>query len=130
MRSWLQTERRLSWEICRDLRSAWTFQNDENGKASKIGSLLDRLAAHVRKFRVKFVAGDFNMALTEVCKQLGNRGIVCDCVAWYPWKHVPQATTLGTQAVVADLVAAKEQDIGRNGQRLGFDSCGIFLHWR
>ena len=64
----------------------------------------DRLAAHVREFGIRFLAGDFNMSFTEVPKQLRSRGILCDCVAWYPWLHV------------------------RDGlpSKLGFDSCGIF----
>jgi hypothetical protein len=69
----------------------------------------DRLARSVRQFEMKFFAGDFNMSLTEVPKQLRSRGILCDCVAWYPWRQ-------GTGAAVAE----------RTGQRLGFDSCGIF----
>ena len=52
------------------------------------------------------MAGDFNMSLTEVPKQLRSRGIRCDCVAWYPWQ----------------LNRARD---GYN-QRLDFDSCGIF----
>ena len=64
----------------------------------------DRLAAHVREFGIRFLAGDFNMSFTEVPKQLRSRGILCDCVAWYPWLHV------GEESV----------------SKLGFDSCGIF----
>ena len=71
----------------------------------------DRLAEYVRTFSIQFLAGDFNMSFTEVPKQLRNRGILCDCVAWYPWQQAGD-----TRAAVA---AASEQ-------RLGFDSCGIF----
>ena len=66
----------------------------------------DRLAQNVIRFGIHFLAGDFNMSLTEVPKQLRSRGIKCDCVAWYPWQ----------QAAVADP----------QSQRLGFDSMGIF----
>ena len=66
----------------------------------------DRLAAYVQTYGVKFLAGDFNMSLTEVPKQLRLRGIDCDCVAWYPWM---------TKTAVA----------GYGDQRLGFDTCGI-----
>ena len=66
----------------------------------------DRLAQNVIRFGIHFLAGDFNMSLTEVPKQLRRRGIKCDCVAWYPWQ----------QAAVADP----------QSQRLGFDSMGIF----
>ena len=68
----------------------------------------DRLAEHINKYRVKFVAGDFNMALTEVPKQLRSRGITCDCVAWYPWQH------------------SLKTNCETGMQRLGFDSCAIF----
>ena len=65
----------------------------------------DRLAAWIANYNVHFMAGDFNMALTQVVTQLRRRGIQCDCCAWYPWRH-----------------AAMEM----HGQSLGFDSCGIF----
>ncbi len=71
----------------------------------------DRLARYVQAFGINFLAGDFNMSFTEVPKQLRRRGIVCDCVAWYPWQQPG-----GMEAAVAET----------SGQRLGFDSCGIF----
>ena len=52
--------------------------------------LWDRLAAKIRSCGVKFLAGDFNMSLTEVVKRLKNRDIKCDCVAWYPWMHATE----------------------------------------
>ena len=73
----------------------------------------DRLARYVQHFGIQFLAGDFNMSLTEVPKQLLRRGILCDCVAWYPWQW-PQSR--GMQAAVMHTTE----------QRLGFDSCGIF----
>ena len=65
----------------------------------------DRCALWITNFSVKFMAGDFNMALTQVVTQLRRRGIQCDCCAWYPWRH-----------------ASEEM----HGQSLGFYSCGIF----
>ena len=47
----------------------------------------DRLAHVYRSHGVHFLAGDFNMSLTEVLVQLGQRNINCDCIAWYPWEH-------------------------------------------
>ena len=44
------------------------------------------------------------MSITEVVKQLRSRGILIDCVGWYPWRHA-----------VTEL----------HGQPLGFDSCGM-----
>ena len=67
-----------------------------------------RLAACVIKYDVRFLAGDFNMSLTEVPKQLRSRGVDVDCAAWYPWQQ-----DTNTQC-----------DYGN--QRLGFDSCAIF----
>jgi hypothetical protein len=77
----------------------------------------DRLAARIKTHGIQFLAGDFNMSVTEVVKQLRSRGIQSDCIAWYPWQHM-----------TSEL----------HGQKLGFDSCGIFyiggsvqvsLHW-
>jgi hypothetical protein len=65
----------------------------------------DRLANNINKFGINFLAGDFNMSLTEVVKQLKTRGITCDCIAWYPWVHAAEPL---------------------HEQPLGFDSCGIF----
>ena len=65
----------------------------------------DGLANKIRKFNVKFLAGDFNMAFTEVRNQLRSRGIKSDCCAWYPWRHATKIV---------------------NQSSLGFDSCGIF----
>ena len=72
----------------------------------------DRLARHVLHFCIQFLAGDFNMSLTEVCKQLRARGISCNCVAWYPWQKPPN----DREAAVA----------GMDEQRLGIDSLGVF----
>jgi hypothetical protein len=65
----------------------------------------DRLARRIKHFGVNFLAGDFNMSLTEVCKQLRMRNIDVSCAAWYPWLHT-------------------ETEV--HGSKLGFDSCGIF----
>ena len=68
-----------------------------------------------QKISIRFLAGDFNMALTEVPKQLRSRGIKCDCVAWYLWKGDCAQTCTD-----ADIDALSRR------QPLGFDSCGIF----
>ena len=70
----------------------------------------DRLADHIRSRGVNFLAGDFNMSLTEVPGQLRSRGIQCDCVAWYPWKHF-------NPPVPEEM---------RTTPALGLDSCAIF----
>ena len=67
--------------------------------------LWDRLAMKIRSYGIRFLAGDFNMSLTEVPRQLRSRGIELDCIAWYPWRHLE--TTV-------------------HQQPLGFDSCAIF----
>ena len=51
----------------------------------------DRLVELVNDLGINFLAGDFNMSLTEVPKQLRSRGITCDCVAWYPWQQAAVA---------------------------------------
>ena len=63
------------------------------------------LADEIRSHGVQFVAGDFNMSLTQVPVELRNRGIKCDCIAWYPWRHDTER---------------------KHEQALGLDSCGIF----
>ena len=63
-----------------------------------------RLAEKVKLYDVKFLAGDFNMALTQVVPQLKQRGLDVNCCAWYPWRHKTTQT---------------------HNQHLGFDSCGI-----
>jgi len=73
----------------------------------------DRLALLIRKHSIHFVAGDFNMSLTEVPKQLGKRGIKVDCVAWYPWQRDEQHFR-------------QDEHAGIGAHRLGFESCGIF----
>ena len=65
----------------------------------------DRLANFIHVHGIQFVAGDFNMSLTEVPKQLRSRGLSCDCVAWFPWVH---------------------SSLRVHRQALGFDSMGIF----
>jgi len=65
----------------------------------------DRLADKIVKYGIQFMAGDFNMSLTEVPKQLRSRGIKVDCVSWYPWLHTTKQL---------------------HDQPLGFDSCAIF----
>ena len=65
----------------------------------------DRLASKIRSHGVHFIAGDFNMAFTEVVKQLRSRGLTADCCAWYLWRH--------------DTMKVHDQ-------ALGLDSCGIF----
>ena len=80
---------------CRTARVLWKDAWD---------NFWNMLASQILKFGVQFLTGDFNMSLTEVTKQLRSRGIVIDCVAWYPWRLRESA----------DIRA------------LGFDSCGIF----
>ena len=63
------------------------------------------LATQIQVYGTKYLAGDFNMSFTEVVKQLACRGITCDCIAWYPWRH---------------------EDMLLHDQNLAFDSCGIF----
>ena len=68
----------------------------------------DTLARLIGSYEVKFLAGDFNMSLTQVVPRLRSRGFRVDCCAWYPWRHKKDTQVL-------------------NDQWLGFDSCGIFF---
>ena len=78
----------------------------------------DRLARHVLHFSIQFLDGDYNISLTEVCKQLRARGISCNCVAWYPGQKKKPPNDM--EAAVA----------GMDEQRLGFDLIGIFyISW-
>ena len=76
----------------------------------------DEFARRVQHFGIQFLAGDFNMSLTEVCKQLRQRQIHCDCVSWCPWLLKGEV-----KGQTEDEITAKIEK-----QRLGFDSCGIF----
>ena len=69
----------------------------------------DQLAEEIQEFGIKFVAGDFNMSLTEVPNQLRSRGIQCDCVAWYPWQQV---------TAVADAHPANLQKAAGGGETI------------
>jgi hypothetical protein len=71
----------------------------------ELNAFLDRLAQKIRDHGIQFLAGDFNMFLTQVPGALRSRGIECDCLAWYPWRHATARV---------------------HEQALGLDSCGIF----
>ena len=45
----------------------------------------DNLAADLRRNNIRFMSGDFNMALTKVVPELRSRGITADLCAWYPY---------------------------------------------
>ena len=47
----------------------------------------NKLAHLIRDYKVNFLAGDFNMSLTEVVRQLKKRGLRIDTCSWYPWLH-------------------------------------------
>ena len=63
----------------------------------------DRLAADLIRNNIKFLSGDFNMALTRVVPELRSRGVLADLCAWYPYWN--------------------------NGglEKFHMDSCGIFV---
>ena len=66
----------------------------------------DNLIGKIRKFEVRFFAGDFNMSFADVTNQLRSRGLEVDLIAWYPFQLRSSAT--------------------HTPQGLGIDSCGIF----
>ena len=76
----------------------------------------DEFARRVQHFGIQFLAGDFNMSLTEVCKQLRQRQIHCDCVSWCPWLLGREVKGQTNDEITTTI----------EKQRLGFDSCGIF----
>ena len=65
----------------------------------------NEVARRMLEHGTQILAGDFNVSLTRVVEALRSRGIVADCIAWYPWRHVTRSL---------------------HDQPLGFDSCGIF----
>ena len=81
----------------RTAKNEWPVVKDE---------YFDGLACRLVKYEIKFLTGDFNMALLQVVEELRSRGIRIDCVAWHPWY-------LRTLAP-------------RTGGPLGIDSCAIF----
>ena len=50
-------------------------------------TFFDLLAQRIVDHKIQFLAGDFNMSVTQVPVQLRSRGFRVDCVAWYPWMH-------------------------------------------
>ena len=63
------------------------------------------LALLIRDHKVMFLAGAFNMSLTQVVPQLKQRNLKADTCSWYPW-----------------LYETKDS----NGICLGMDSCAIY----
>ena len=56
-------------------------------KPKKHREWFDKLCQLITHWKVKFVAGDFNMSFTQVPELLRNRGMTCDLIAWYPWQQ-------------------------------------------
>ena len=52
----------------------------------------DRLAVDIKTHKVKWLAGDFNMALFHVIPMHSRRGLSVDCVTSYPWRHETKET--------------------------------------
>ena len=50
----------------------------------------DKLYEMLVTYKVSFLAGDFNMSLTQVVPQLTKRGLRIDTCSWYPWLHETQ----------------------------------------
>ena len=65
----------------------------------------DIFASRINIHGIQLFAGDFNMSLTQVIDRLRSRGILCDCIAWYPYR----------------ITKSKKQK-----PDIGHDSCGIF----
>ena len=63
----------------------------------------DDLAADLIRNNIKFLSGDFNMALTRVVPELRSRGVQADLCAWYPYWN-----SMGLE-------------------KFHMDSCGIFV---
>ena len=84
------------------LHHAIAKMGDESAVCKRIW---DNLAADLRRNNIRFMSGDFNMALTKVVPELRSRGIAADLCAWYPY--------------FASNAAAD--------QKLHLDSCAIFV---
>ena len=48
-------------------------------------STWDKVADLIEEYDVQIFAGDFNMALMNVRKELRCRELTSDCIAYYPW---------------------------------------------
>ena len=80
-------------------------------------SFWDRLAGLIRSHGVHFLAGDFNMSLTEVPKQLTKRWLLCDCIAWFSWVHentrlADQLTPSTNDETLEDVTTKQKQEQG------------------
>ena len=54
--------------------------------ALRVRDLWDVIAAAILRHKVRFLVGDFNMALWTVVPELRARGFQANLIAWYPWK--------------------------------------------
>ena len=55
--------------------------------AAALKGFWDELVEAIVEFRVRIMAGDFNMALWQVVPELRARGVQANLAAWYPWKY-------------------------------------------
>ena len=76
----------------------------------------NRLFGWIVEYGIHFLCGDFNMSLTKVVPELRKRGLMIDCVAWYPWLHT--GAHGNDNPPMQRLVEETP---------LGLDSCGIFF---
>ena len=60
--------------------------------AQAIKRAWDTLADKLRSHGAQMMAGDFNMSNTQVVVEMRKRGLICDCIAWYPWNHATLRT--------------------------------------
>ena len=64
-----------------------TAKKEVSNPAAALSGFWDELVEAIVEFRVRIMAGDFNMALWQVVPELRARGVQANLAAWYPWKH-------------------------------------------
>ena len=63
-----------------------TAKKEVNAGSTSLKRFFDELVTYIIEFRVRVVAGDFNMALWTVVPELRARGLQANLAAWFPWK--------------------------------------------
>ena len=68
-----------------------TAKKDVDSGGTVFKQLWDDVVMCIMRYSVRFLTGDFNMALWHVIVELRARGLQANLLAWYPWKNQHEA---------------------------------------
>ena len=80
-------------------------KKDVQGDAEALHRFWERMCHYIMKYKVRFLVGDFNLALWIVIPEMRARGMLINLLAWQPWNV---------------------QDARRGGSCVRCDTIGIF----